>query len=1371
MIILIIVYSTRVSLIRSVRKYAHNMPRGRKRKRTRRRASSSSSSPSTSASSRSTSSDSSRDRRRKRRKKNRRKQPQTVSQNVILSSVIPEFDPLVDNIDMWLNVVDANSRAFGWADNMIKYQALQKLRNTAKTWLDSLQKNDTNWTTWEWKQWRDTLSDTFQINRNMYSLIKQLIEAKPGPNQSLYEFFFEQKGRIDKLQLGFRSRDIISIIVGTIGDSNISTAADAGNFRYCDELASFLHGKVNTVQDRQIFQRNNVVNKPYVRQANAGHFSNDRPESSTKTDTLANTSNAHTSNVSCFRCGESGHKRNLCPVKDNIRCNSCNRTGHLEAACKSKPKPKVEKEAEVKMITDCNSKRKFNKQVVVNNFNSDAFFDMGSDCSLITSELVKQYQLSAFKLHNPINLVGFTSDSSVQVTEAVATTLKVDTVELFITLYVVDTLSGCNMLIGRNFTEDRSIMYTRVGDVLTFEHAQVLNINKIDSRVLSEIPQEHQPLLNSILDKYPQCFSQDLTTLGKTSCVELEIELTSNKPVCLRPYRMSESERAITRELTDELLKNGIIRHSRSAYASPALLVDKASGTKRLCVDYRQLNKITVKEKYPMPVIEDLIDRLHGCKYYTSLDLKSGYHQICVREADIHKTAFITNDSHYEYVRVPFGLCNGPSVFQRLMNTVLGNLRFGRVICYMDDLLIATETLEENIACLDMVLDLLSKNGLTINLDKCAFFKKEIMFLGYEISENGISPSPKKLKAVAEYPTPKTVHQVRQFLGLINYFRKFIQNCALLCKPLTNLLKKGTNWHWNHEHEQAVMNLKQALIDNAVLKIFNPKLPINLYTDASRDGLGCILTQLTEEGERPVHFYSRQTTDDEKKYHSFELELLAIVAGLERFRHYLIGTYFKITTDCNAVRHALSKQDILPRISRWVLYAQPFTYDVVHRAGSQMQHVDALSRNPICDNGVNVESVMSITEGDWLLSVQLQDPSICSIREILLSGDAEANKRIFQDYELLGNKVYRRTEYGRRWLVPKSCIWNVIRANHDDVGHFAVDKTIERIRSRYWFPHLKKTVSKYIKNCINCIYYKNIHGKKPGKLYPIPKYARPFHTLHVDHLGPFIKTTQKNCYLLVLVDSFTKFVFIAAVRNTKSQVVINELLKLFKQFGNPKRLICDAGSAFTSKLFTRFCTDRNIRRHIIATAVPRSNGQVERYNFTILEALRSLGADTENNKWDQHVTSIQQGINSTINKTTAAVPSEVFFGYRIRMDNDVITDDDNTEHSVDVTSLRQMVDVNIKKDACRQKASFDAKRKEAPQYQVDDLVVLKIPSHSNDGNSTKLLPLYKGPFQITAVLGHDRYKVTDLRGAERSSRRYDGVACAENMKPWIRLAE
>lgn len=1288
-----------------------------------------------------------------------------MSQNIIVSSVIPEFDPLADDIAMWINVVEANARAFGWSDQMIKYQALQKLRKTAKTWYDSLQKTETSWTKWRWRQWRNTLLDTFETKRNMFSMLKDVMELKPLESQSLYEFYFQVKYKIDRLHLAFSEQDIISIIVGLIGDKNISVAAESGSFRYCDELASFLHNKNYNVEVKTP-HRMSLTTKNF-RSTNANIFNTKKQESNTSETKLLN-------KLTCFSCGEVGHKRFECKHK-NLKCTFCNKAGHLEVACLSKPSvshTKNEKDPEVKIVEITNAKEKFYKNITIDDHNCKAFFDMGSDCSLISSGLSDELGLEKFMLNKPVRLTGFTTDSVTEVIKAVKGSVKVDDVCLDTIFYIIDNLSGCNLLIGRNFTENKDIMYTRVGNNLLFKTVTQEEVRLIHTTMLKSDSQNYVNTLNKIFMKYPQCISNDLASLGQTSRVELDIELTTNKPISQRPYRMSESEKLLTREIIEDLLSNSIIRESNSPYASPVLLVDKSNGQKRLCIDYRQLNKITVKETYPMPIVEELIDRLKGCKYFTSLDLKSGYYQIKIKESSISKTAFITPDGHYEFLRMPFGLCNGPAVFQRLMNAVLGKIRFDRVICYMDDLLIATESLEDNIYFLEKVLSILQDNSLTINLEKCMFFQSSINFLGYDISVDGIRPGKKKLDAIRNYPAPQNIHQVRQFLGLINYFRKFIKQCAVYCKPLTKLLKKGTRWEWSSEQNCAVDHLKNELM-KASLTIFDPKLPITLYTDASRDGLGCILMQETSDGEKPVHFYSRTTSQEEKQYHSYELEFLAITVGLKKFRHYLLGSIFKIVTDCNAVKYSLNKKDINSRIGRWVLQTQEFTFDTIHRPGTRMQHVDALSRNPISitksTEEENVKSI-TITEADWLLSVQLQDTSISEIRQILESGQADENKHLFNCYELLGNKVYRRTEHGRRWVVPKPCIWQIIKANHDDIGHFSLDKSLERIKDKYWFPNMKKIVSKYIKNCINCIYFKNLHGKKPGKLFPIPKYARPFHTLHIDHVGPFVKTTKNNTHLFAVVDSFTKFVFISPVRNTTTRAVINELDNIFKIFGNPKRIVCDSGTAFTSTFFNNYCKGKSIRLHIIATAMPRGNGQVERYNQTILEALRSMGADMEDNKWDESIPKIQQGINSTINKTTFTVPSEILFGYRIQTDSDKIISDDD-EQVIDVTALRKKADSNIQKAALKQKEGFDKKRKEAKLYNVGDLVVIKIPSQSNDGKSTKLLPIFKGPFQVIQSLGNDRYKVADMRGAERSSKKYEGIACVENMKPWINIAD
>lgn len=262
---------------------------------------------------------------------------------------------------MWINIIEANAHVFEWSDSMIKYQALQKLRNTAKTWLDSLQKNETRWTTWRWKQWRDALSDTFQVKRNMFVLLKQLVEAKPVDNQSLYDFYFQLKGKIDQLQLGFKDSDIISIIVGLIGDINISTAAEAGSFRHGDDLASFLHSK--------IYKNNPRSSRKHVMQPNQAHSSRQIPNIDLNFNSLSSRKN-----IQCFRCGEIGHKKFNCTMSGNLKCNLCNRMGHLDVACKSKAKLKDEKDAEVKMIADISAKQKFYKRIILNGFESQAFF-------------------------------------------------------------------------------------------------------------------------------------------------------------------------------------------------------------------------------------------------------------------------------------------------------------------------------------------------------------------------------------------------------------------------------------------------------------------------------------------------------------------------------------------------------------------------------------------------------------------------------------------------------------------------------------------------------------------------------------------------------------------------------------------------------------------------------------------------------------------------------------------------------------------------------------------------------------------------------------------------------------------------------------
>ncbi|CAK1593412.1 unnamed protein product [Parnassius mnemosyne] len=422
--------------------------------------------------------------------------------------------------------------------------------------------------------------------------------------------------------------------------------------------------------------------------------------------------------------------------------------------------------------------------------------------------------------------------------------------------------------------------------------------------------------LLDLLNSYRGCFAFTTSELGKTSIVEMRIKLNDAAPVTYRPYRLSLSEREKVNSIINELLTNEIIRESDSEYASPIILVSKKNGDLRLCVDYRALNRKTIKDKYPMPLIEDQIDNLQGQRYFTTLDLTQGYHQIPMSEDSKHLTAFVTPDGHFEYNRMPFGLTNALAVFQRMIHKLLNKHKIPGVMAYMDDIVIGAKTITEGIEKLHQVLNILREANLTLNLKKCHFFKTTIDYLGFEVSENGIRPGTRKTEAVLSFPTPRNPHEIRQFIGLASFFRKFIRNFATIARPLTSLTKANTPWTWGEDQIKSFLKIKEILTNRPVLAIYNPTYLTELHTDASQLGIGGMLLQKENEKSplRAVAYYSRQTSVEEQHFHSYELETLAVVMSLNRFRVYLLGVQFKIVTDCNALRTALTKTDLVPRL-------------------------------------------------------------------------------------------------------------------------------------------------------------------------------------------------------------------------------------------------------------------------------------------------------------------------------------------------------------------------------------------------------------------------------------------------------------------------
>lgn len=537
--------------------------------------------------------------------------------------------------------------------------------------------------------------------------------------------------------------------------------------------------------------------------------------------------------------------------------------------------------------------------------------------------------------------------------------------------------------------------------------------------------------------------------------------------------------------------------------------------------------------------------------------------------------------------------------------------------------------------------------------------------------------------------------------------------------------------------------------------------------------------------------------------HSYELETLAVVLSLKKFRIYLIGINFKVYTDCNALRTTLTKRDLVPRIARWWLLLQEYNFTIDYRPGESMRHVDALSRNPITsvdDPGLldgDELAIMNIGTTDWLQSVQLADPHLKLVRSIL-NTDKRDIKDIMENYVLRNDKIYRKIGDQLKWVVPNGARWRICQMGHDESGHFSVDKTLDKIQKDFWFPKMTKFIKKYVSSCLNCAYNKASTGKSSGYLHPIPKGRTPFHTLHMDHLGPFVRSKNGNEYILGIIDGYSKFIFIKPVRNLKSKTTIKVLKDIFCVVGVPKIIISDRGTSFTSLLFKRYVQSIGVKHVQNSVATPRANGQIERYNRTILESLAASNHGQDERDWDMHIENVQWSLNNTRNKTTGVSPSEIVFGKRttgpnegnilnaLREDDSVNTDNDeepNTEESTDKepngnepsryeldrekqrSIIRELANKNIEDSQKQMKLRYDSNKAPTKMFNLGDLVM--IPNHHlpATGKSKKLLPKFRGPYKISAVLKHDRYEISSIDGL--SKRKYKSIYPADQLKKWI----
>jgi transposase InsO family protein len=899
-----------------------------------------------------------------------------------------------------------------------------------------------------------------------------------------------------------------------------------------------------------------------------------------------------------------------------------------------------------------------------------------------------------------------------------------------------------------------------------------VNDDPIDvSEINTELSGDELLELQGLLVDFKDLVARNMRQLGCTNVLEMDLHLTDDQPVFYRPYRMSFSERGEVQRIVQELKEADIIEETDSPFASPVLLVRKKSGEFRMCVDYRALNKKTVKQHYPLPHIDDQLDRLRGQVYYTSLDLSGAYHQVPMSSDARQKTAFITPDGVYCFKRMSFGLANAPSVFQRLINTVLGNLRYDTAMAYLDDVIIPSKTVSEGLAKIKDVFERFRHANLTLNLTKCYFFMRKIEYLGFTISEKGIEPGEKKARAVAEFNVPTDIHKVRSFLGLASYFRRFIKGFATVARPLSDMLRKGETFVWGDAQQEAFDKIKDLLVNKPILSVYDPAARTELHTDACSLGLGAILLQEQKNGKLlPVSYYSRKTTREESLYSSYELEGLAIVAALDRFRVYLLGIPFVIRTDCNSLKLLANKKDLNPRIGRWFVKLSEYNYTIEYQKGENNQVADALSRNPV-ENATEVPinglpEILGITiNTDWVAALQRTCDETKAVLQLLETGDRATHER----FTLYKGRVYRVKGLKWRLYVPVDLRQEIVDQIHRELMHLGIDKTLAKLKELYYFPKMREFVAKRVNRCISCLFYKTPRGKPPGYLHPLEKGKTPFQVIHMDHLGPFPTTNNDKKYVAAIIGGFSKYVVLRAVASVGAEEAVDMLRDVISHYGRPNRLITDRGTAFVANLFEEFCTDHHIQHVRIATATPRANGQVERLNSMIISCTAAGTSEIDAKDWDEKLCEVQWAINSAVHSVTKCTPFSLVHGYEREGFGDNPLPDEirsiNREIGTGVETSKIPLSVGSRLEQNREKMArqFNKGRREAPVYKEGDLVLVRSEAPAT-GESRKLVPKYRGPYEIVKFIGNDRYVIQDIEGEQQSNRLYKGIIAIDRLK-------
>lgn len=978
----------------------------------------------------------------------------------------------------------------------------------------------------------------------------------------------------------------------------------------------------------------------------------------------------------CYRC-KGNHAPEECRFVNEL-CHKCGKRGHIKRACRSKRagassqkapfkghrverkekekdrRSHLVKEEEVSDVEDASDINTIysvsqnlpkvapiTQKLKVNGMEVEFEVDTGCGVTIISKEqyskLWKRTDMPEWRSCN-MNLKTYTGEK-MGVLGQVTGRVTYQEVEKKLAMVVVEG-AGPNLL-GRGWLSDLGLL----------------------PQLVNKVTMTPAVKLSDVLDRHTEVFKEELGQLkGTTANIHVNPEA---QPRFYKPRRLPFAVKPLVEAELQRLVEEKIIEPVQfSEWAAPIVPVRKPDGSIRICGDYKlTVNRASSVEQYPIPKVDDLFAQLAGGQKFSKLDMSHAYQQIML---DPSAKKFVTINTHkglYTYCRLPFGVASSPAIFQRTMEGILQNMP--HVTVYLDDILVTGTSDEEHLRNLDEVLSRLKRSGLRLKRSKCEFLGEEVVFLGHKISAEGVQPVTEKVTAIQEAPTPQSVSELKAYLGLLNYYHKFLPSLSTLLAPLHALLRKESKWTWGSEQKEAFEKSKDLLQSSAILVHYDIQKPLILACDASPYGVGAVLSHRMEDGtERPIGFVSRTLNAAEKNYSQLEKEGLAVIFGVKKFHTYLYGRQFTIVTDHKPLISLFNElrevpQMASPRIQRWAVTLGGYEYTIVYKAGKEHQNADGLSRLPLTEKGVETpaeeERVLLLEENDVPLVKAEQvrkwtdkDAVLARVREFVLKGWP---KRL--DESVFGAYTKKREElsvqggcvlWGARVVIPPPGRAALLKQLH--INHPGITRMKGLARSYMWWPQMDAEIEGMVKTCATCQENRNSPPCAPLHPWEVPNL--PWRRIHIDYAGPWL-----GRMFLIIVDAYSKWLDVYPLHKSTSTVTIQCLRQSCSQHGIPEMVVSDNGSCFTSAEFQEFMIRNGIKHITTAPYHAASNGLAERAVQTFKSLMKKSTGDSIETKLARALFSYR----ITPQSTTGKSPAELLCGRKLRSTLDLIHPD------------------------------------------------------------------------------------------------------------------